>query len=208
MEVLFQCPACKRLVAVNSARAAELQVYLRCVECGEEAALDLDGEERLAVKKAELAAALEPEPTEEPQVASAEAFLEDHPELAELRAALDEVEVPAGGESIAVGFDRLLTRWDDAAEHKKLIKAATASGELAQLGQRYRVVLEARPGDARATDAQQKIIGAAMATMTPGSFTMKGTRERGGAGLVILAVTGLAVVGGLLFFWMRYRGGI
>ena len=147
MEVLFQCPACRRLVAVSSARAADVQVYLRCVECGEETPLDLDGEAKIAVKKAELASALQPEAAPHPPtLPGADA---GDPGLARLRAALDDLEVPEGAESVAVGFDRLLTRWEDEAEHKRLIKAATAAGQLAPLGQRYRVVLDQRPGDAR-----------------------------------------------------------
>jgi hypothetical protein len=73
---------------------------------------------------------------------------------------------PADGQrDLADGFERLLERWADDAEHKQLLRRASLQEELAFAGQRYRAVLDAIPNEPRAKKAQSDILGLAMAAM-------------------------------------------
>jgi hypothetical protein len=198
--VLFQCPDCRRLLEVERARVTDDKVWLRCSACDAEIALDranpATGDEHIAIRKEAIKEELANPSGSATKRASALAQ-----KLMDLPTADDE-------RAVADRFLELLDTWDDDKAHEKAIKHAASSGQLAALGQRYRVVLDERPGDGRAIAAQQRIIGAAMATMTPASFSVSKSNESPSGRLILLAVIGLLVVGGLLFFWVKYIGGM
>ena len=56
--------------------------------------------------------------------------------------------------------------WQSEAEHKAILKAAAAAGELAFVGGRYRAVLDVVRDEPRAKAAQNELLTLAMATMT------------------------------------------
>jgi hypothetical protein len=101
---------------------------------------------------------------------------------------------------LAERFETLLTTtWAQEAEHKALLKAAAAAGELAFLGARYRAVLDTVRDEPRARAAQQELLTMAMATMSSQRLVPveQGTSP---AKIVVGILVFLAVGGGL--FWM------
>jgi len=70
--------------------------------------------------------------------------------------------------TLAERFDVLLRdKWHSEADHKALLKAAAAAGDLAFVGARYRAVLDVVRDEPRARAAQNELITMAMATMKP-----------------------------------------
>jgi hypothetical protein len=66
---------------------------------------------------------------------------------------------------LANGFLHLFSSWDNASQHKSLLKRAALDQELSVLGQRYRAVLDVDPGNAAAKAAQEELLSLAMVTM-------------------------------------------
>lgn len=98
----------------------------------------------------------------------------------------------------------LLCRWEDAAEHERLIRQAAQLGALAELARLYRIRLAHAPKDAQALAARERIIAlvasAALPERTEPATAPKNLRPIWYAMLGILA---LAMVG--LLFRMAMR---
>jgi len=103
---------------------------------------------------------------------------------------------------LAERFDALLTaKWSQEAEHKALLKAAAAAGELAFVGSRYRAVLDVVRDEPRARAAQNELLTMAMATMS--SQRLAPVEEGTSRTKLILGATLFVVVGGGLFWFVR-----
>jgi hypothetical protein len=125
---------------------------------------------------------------------------------AEQRRAIDEkiqkLPPPEGLQAdLAQSFEKLLGHWDDEGEHKLFLKKASTVGELAFAGQRYRLVLDAAPNDARAKAAQNDLLGLAMATMAQ-TRDFGATEEKSNRGQVVMAAfVGFLVLGLIFLVW-------
>ncbi|MBI1946098.1 MAG: hypothetical protein HYS27_10400 [Deltaproteobacteria bacterium] len=179
--LIFQCPACRALVGAARAELQPGRAGLRCAACGavawlpeagaagEAHVVDVEAEPRVAPPR-ELPAASGALVVAAPS-APAPATIMAGPFDAELRARLRErlaALPPSGGaqEELAAAFVELLDTWQGEAAHKALLRRASAAGELAFVGQRYRAVLDVAPNDAAARRAQEEVLALAMATMS------------------------------------------
>lgn len=216
--MIFQCPACRALVATNVATQDDdnSRAGLVCTECGAVSWLPFQGgaaddvdapggadfsssvdEERVAavVQQAIVrASAKTPE-----KAAGDDAGGFDGDELAELRDALTEVDIEHDNAEVATAFSELLEHWHDKDRHKKLIQQASLLDAMPALGVRYRKVLELLPDDARAQQGQKEILALAMAQMQ----TLAGSRSdapdsRRGQVVAVLIVA-VVLVGAMLF---------
>ncbi len=173
--VIFQCAACRALAVADSIRVDGDRAGLACTACGAITMLPVAhrGGARVVVD------AESPRPAPPPKELPAPSSLAPAGQVAVRDGGLDGAArervaarvarlppVAEQQETLAAGFDKLLARWDDAAEHKRLLKSAAIAGELAFMGQRYRAVLEEVPGDAAAKTAQNEIMTLAMASLT------------------------------------------
>jgi hypothetical protein len=106
--------------------------------------------------------------------------------------------------ALAARLDRLARGpWNDEAEHKAVLQAASATGELAFVGARYRVVLDVIADEPRARAAQRDLLTLAMATMRGApdlSTTTAGGRSKTYA--VAVAIAGLLFVASVGYFVM------
>ena len=60
--------------------------------------------------------------------------------------------------TIDAAWAELTRRWDDPAAHRELLAACPDLEALAEVGRRYRAVLEARPTDTRAQEMKGEIL--------------------------------------------------
>jgi hypothetical protein len=103
---------------------------------------------------------------------------------------------------LAERFDALLTaKWSQEAEHKALLKAAAAAGELAFVGSRYRAILDVVRDEPRARAAQNELLTMAMATMS--SQRLAPVEEGTSRTKLVLGAALFVVVGGGLFWFVR-----
>ncbi|MCC7072837.1 MAG: hypothetical protein IT383_16030 [Deltaproteobacteria bacterium] len=180
--LVFQCPACRALVGVTHAQVQGGRAGLSCAACGAVAWLPeaTQGSARVvdvepaphAAPPRELPAAngalvlapptapMSAAPTTPELALDAELRTRVRHRLAELPAA------SAAQQELAAAFAMLLEAWNREAAHKAMLQRASGAGELAFVGQHYRAVLEAAPGDPIARRAQDEILSLAMATMT------------------------------------------
>jgi hypothetical protein len=181
--VVFQCASCRALtvagaVFVDDAKRAGLQ----CTSCGAMSYLPIAGADDArgptVVVDADAAARATPPSRALPAststivaastsaTTSSRAWSGDVHERIVARVA--KIGDAASPELVGLAgdFDRLLGRWDDAAEHSKFLKKAASIDQLAFAGQRYRAVLEIAPGDAAARKAQGDLMTMAMATFS------------------------------------------
>jgi hypothetical protein len=102
---------------------------------------------------------------------------------------------------LATRFDTLLEAgWHTEADHKALLKAAAAAGELAFIGSRYRAVLDVIRDEPRAKQAQNELLTLAMATIT----TVRGDEPpQSATARNIMMVLLVLVIGGGVFVLMR-----
>jgi hypothetical protein len=63
-----------------------------------------------------------------------------------------------GAPSTEAAWAELARRWDDPAAHRELLAACADLEALAEVGRRYRAVLETRPGDPRALEMKGEIL--------------------------------------------------
>jgi hypothetical protein len=99
-------------------------------------------------------------------------------------------------------LERLATeRWNDEAEHKAFLRAASVAGELAFIGARYRAVLDVIREEPRARAAQRDLLSLALATMkgapdlstpTPG--------QRSGVYIAVVVVAALLLLASAGYF--------
>jgi len=113
------------------------------------------------------------------------------------------IEPNEGQGHLAERFEKLLDgQWANEAEHKVLLKAAAAAGELAFVGNRYRAVLDVVRDEPRARAAQQELLTLAMATMSS-QRSSDALDKSPGSGKLVLAVLVVAAIGGGVFMLMR-----
>jgi hypothetical protein len=113
------------------------------------------------------------------------------------------IEPNEGQGHLAERFEKLLDgQWANEAEHKVLLKAAAAAGELAFVGNRYRAVLDVVRDEPRARAAQQELLTLAMATMST-QRSNDALDKSPGSGKLVLAVLVVAAIGGGVFVLMR-----
>lgn len=103
---------------------------------------------------------------------------------------------------LAERFEALLTTtWAQEAEHKALLKAAAAAGELAFVGARYRAVLDTVRDEPRARAAQQELLTMAMATMS--SQRLVPVEQGTSTAKIVMGILLFLAVGGGLFWVAR-----
>ncbi len=206
MGVIFQCNACRALgSAVDVVLAPQaVRAGLVCCSCGHTSWLPISGKEASAGPSTTSTTAplLLPGPQDLPTVtgtselAVAEAMPDPLSRMAErvvgmaVAPAFDVEKVrdrlrrlPAAAPDqaeLAQRFDWLLsTSWANETEHKRLLKTAAMSGELAFVGGRYRAVLDVVRDEPRAKAAQQELLTLAMGLAVSQRKEL-GSSEQGG----------------------------
>ena len=213
--VIFQCGACRALVSTATAHVhADGRAGLPCAACGATTWLALSAGAAAVhtpglAPPAPIAAAVGASAA--PVLATPSA-LTAAPSLFLDAAQRDRVveklhALGAGGAEkaqLVEAFVQLLPQWTADVAHKALIKRAALQGELPLVGQCYRAVLDALPGDAIAKKAQNDILTAAMATMTQqkdlGALAMS-DGAGGSKRTAVIAVGVIAVVVTLGIIW-------
>ena len=216
--MIFQCTACRALVAAGGIVVDGARAGLPCPTCGVLNWLPTIGTLSIAAPTETLsppaslpsvvvsplpvvsaplfelptAALAVPTALSESPTAMTPGFSSDVVDLVATR-----VVAPAndGQAQLATRFTELLSgQWHNDAGHKQLLKAAAASQELAFVGGRYRAVLDVVRDEPRARAAQQELITLAMATMQPTTTT---TTTSGGA-IAAKVVLAMVVIGVML----------
>lgn len=227
--LIAQCPNCRALVMVSAivvdgstASDGSPRAGLSCSACGAVSWLPqlvsssssassapstagLPSLASLSAPAPELVPAMLPPSTAlvmpaAPTTALATSF--DPETLTKVRARFT-IEPNEGQGHLADRFEKLLDgQWANEAEHKVLLKAAAAAGELAFVGNRYRAVLDVVRDEPRARAAQQELLTLAMATMST-QRSNDALDKTPGSGKLVLAVLVVAAIGGGVFVLMR-----
>lgn len=227
--LIAQCPNCRALVMVSAivvdgstASDGSPRAGLSCSACGAVSWLPqlvsssssassapstagLPSLASLSAPAPELVPAMLPPSTAlvmpaAPTTALAASF--DPETLTKVRARFT-IEPNEGQGHLADRFEKLLDgQWANEAEHKVLLKAAAAAGELAFVGNRYRAVLDVVRDEPRARAAQQELLTLAMATMST-QRSNDALDKTPGSGKLVLAVLVVAAIGGGVFVLMR-----
>lgn len=179
--LIFQCPTCRALVGASQVQVQPGRAGLACAACGATAWLPdaahgsarvVDVEPTVApapppgLPSPSTAMVLAPPTAPAPMTTSTAASTLDADVRARVRRQLTELPPQNDAQhELAAAFDTLLDAWPGEPAHKALLKRASGAGELAFVGQRYRAVLEAAPGEPAARRAQEEVLTLAMAAM-------------------------------------------
>lgn len=175
--MIIQCPRCRALTWVSAIYVQASQAGVHCVDCLHthwlpvaEPPTTAEAQMTAAERVAQPASERPPPARDASTAASAKGAADWLPQLKAQfthdETALSETELP-----LADGFRALLDHWHDEKAHQQLIQRASLSGQLATLGRWYRRVLTLCADEPLAKQAQERILQAALVSLTPAPMT-------------------------------------